>query len=468
MKTQLLVIGAGPGGYAAAFRAADLGLKVTLVDPEMNPGGICLHRGCIPAKALLHAAKIITQSKEAADIGITCDDLHIDTSKINRFKTDVVTKLTAGLGQLCRMRKIHYIQGRAKFLNSNTVDITTAEGQHAEWTYDHAILATGSAPMDLPFAPWSDRVIHSDQALNVDQVPGSLLMIGGGYIGLEFATFYAALGTRVTLVEMMPDILPGADRDVVALLKKRFTPRMAAVHTHTKITALEEKKDSCRATFENQEGQKWDGEFDKILVATGRRPETKDLGLEQTKIEIDEAGFVKVDRQRLTTDPSIYAVGDITGQPMLAHKATHEGLVAAGHIAGQQAAFDPAAIPAAVFTDPEIAWCGLTETEARGKNIPVKILKFPWMASGRARTLDKTDGMTKLVVEPDSGKILGMLIAGESASEMIGEGVLAMKKSATAQDLMQTVHPHPTLSETITDAAETYLNQSLHVYRSRT
>jgi len=466
--TPLLIIGAGSGGYAAAFRAADLGLQVTLVDIEKNPGGVCLYRGCIPTKALLHVSKIITQAQDAASIGISFNDLHADPARINRFKDDVVAKLTAGLGQLSKLRKIHYIQGRARFLDSNSVSVTTPDGQDSQITYDHAVLATGSTPIQLPFASWSDRVIPSALALNVETIPQSLLIIGGGYIGLEFASFYSALGTKVTIIEMMPDILPGADSDIVAILKKRFVARMAAVHVQCKVTAVEEKQDLCTVSFEDKDGRKTQAEFEKVLVAVGRKPLTHDLALDKTKIELDDDGCVKVNPQRQTSDPAIYAIGDLTGQPMLAHKAAHEGLVAAQNIAGQKTAFHPAAIPAVVFTDPEIAWCGLTETEAKEKDIPIKVLKFPWTASGRAVTLNRSDGLTKILVEPKSGKLLGMTIVGEFAGEMIGEGVLAMNKAATAEDIMQTIHPHPTLSETIPEAAAGFHNQSLHIYRPPT
>jgi len=468
MKTQILVIGAGPGGYTAAFRAADLGLKVMLVDAQKDPGGVCLFRGCIPTKALLHAAKLITQCKESADIGITCNDIRIEPSKINAFKDGVVNKLAGGLSQLAKARHIDFIQGRAQFLDSHTVSITGMDGQETTASFDHAVLAPGSAPVQLPFAPWSRQIMPSGPALNVDSVPQSLLIIGGGYIGLEFATFYSALGTQVTIAEMMPDILPGADRDVVAVLKKRLSTRLAAIHTRTKVSSIERKQDSCAVTFEDQESKKSNAEFEKVLVAVGRVPFTQDLGLEKTKIKCDEAGFVKVNPQRRTTDRAIYAVGDITGQPLLAHKASHEGLVAAANIAGKEKAFDSAAIPAVVFTDPEVAWCGLTETAAKEKNIPVKICKFPWMASGRAMTLNRTDGLTKIVADPQSGRVLGMTIVGESAGEMISEGVLAIGQKATVEDIMSTIHPHPTLSETIPEAAEAFHNLSLHIYRSRT
>ncbi len=463
--TSLLIIGCGPGGYAAAFRAADLGLEVTVVDPEKNPGGVCLYRGCIPTKALLHSAKIIADARLCREFGIEFDNLHIDLKKINACKDDIVTRMTEGLGQLRRLRKIRYIQGRARFIRSDAVRIDKADGSRQELSYDHAILATGSYPVHLPFEPSSERIMDSENALNVAQIPKTLLIVGGGYIGLEFATLYGEFGSRVTVVEMTPDLLPPADRDMVRLLEKQLTPRLEAVHTSTKVTQIKETPGGLSVTLEHSDGKTSAAAFEKVLVAVGRKPLTRDLGLENTKMELDPKGFVKINPSRLTHDPRVYAIGDITGQPMLAHKASHEGRVAAEAIAGKSAVFEPKAIPSVVYTNPEIVWCGLTEDEAKKQNRDVNVLKFAWPASGRAMTLKRTDGLTKLITDPQDGRVLGLSMVGDSASEMITEGTLAIEMGAVAKDIALTVHPHPTLSETIMEAAESFLGQSTHAYR---
>lgn len=464
---SLLVIGCGPGGYAAAFLAADLGLDVTVVNPDKNPGGVCLYRGCIPTKALLHAAKIISDSREAHNFGIEIQDININLGKINSWKDDVVNKLTEGLGQLRKMRKIRYIQGRASFINSGAVRIDTTEGEQKELSFDHAILATGSSSIHLPFEPKSDRIMDSEGALNVTSVPKTLLIVGGGYIGLEFATAYSELGSQVTVAEMLPDLLPPADRDMVALLEKKLSPRLKAIHTRTKVTQFKETQNGLLVTLQHDDGTSITEEFEKVLISVGRKPLTKDIGLENTRVELDPSGFVKVNGQRQTTDPKIYAVGDIAGQPMLAHKASHEGRVAAQVIAGQKAVFAPQSIPAVVYTNPEIVWCGLTEDEAKKQNRKVKILKFPWAASGRALTLKRTDGLTKLIVDAQDGRVLGLCIVGESASELVAAGALAIEMGAKAEDIAKTIHPHPTLSETVMEAAEGFLGQSTHIFHSK-
>ena len=462
-----MVIGAGPGGYSAAFHAADLGVEVTLVDSKENPGGVCLFQGCIPTKALLHSAKIIRDAAQAPRFGVEFKDLHVDLKKINAHKDEVVEKLTRGLGQLRKMRKIRYIQGRASFIRSDAVTIENPDGSRQELSYDQVILATGSCPVRLPFEPDSPRIMDSECALNVETVPKNILIIGGGYIGLEFASLFSDLGTTVTLVEMLPDLLMAADRDIVSILQKELSPRLAAIHTSTKVTAIKETPNGVSVAFEDKDGKTFSDEFEKVLVAVGRKPLTKNLGLENTQVTLDDHGFVKVNAQRLTTDPRIYAVGDIAGQPMLAHKATMEGVVAAEAVAGKKTAFAPRAIPSVVYTNPEIAWSGLTENEAKKQNLRVKILKFPWSASGRAVTLKRTDGLTKMIVDEQTGKILGLAMIGESASEMLAEGGLAIEMGATARDIARTIHPHPTLSETLKEAADSFAGQSLNLYRPK-
>jgi dihydrolipoamide dehydrogenase len=465
--TQLLVIGGGPGGYAAAFLAADLNLSVTLVDMEKHPGGVCLFRGCIPSKALLHAAKILSESREAHEIGLEFAAPKIHLNKLQEWKNSVVTRLTGGLGQLCQQRKINFVQGRATLLNSHTVKVTKTDKTEHMITYDHCILATGSAPIKLPFAPESARVMDSTTALDLKDIPPRLLVVGGGYIGLELGTVYHELGSKVTVVEMLPHILMGADRDLAVILEKRINGLFKGIMTNTKVTKIEELKDAMKVTFEDKDGKSFSEEFDKILVSIGRRPNTKDIGLENTQVQLTQRGFIQVNDQRQTTDPKIYAIGDIAGDPMLAHKASHEGRVAVEAIAGHKVAFEPAAIPAVVFTDPEIAWCGLTETEAKAQNREVKVVKFPWAASGRAITLNRIDGLTKLIIDPQTERVLGVAIAGVGAGEMIAEGVLAVEMGSVASDIKLSIHPHPTLSETIMESAESFFGQSTHIYRPK-
>lgn len=466
--TQVVVIGGGPGGYAAAFMAADLGLQTTLVDMELNPGGVCLYRGCIPSKALLHAARVINESHEAANWGIEFAAPKIDVDKLRQWKTGVVNKLTGGLGQLSKQRKVKYIQGRATFLNSNTLKIERVKGGEEQLRFEHAILATGSRPATIPgLSLDSPRVMDSTGALELTEVPKNLLVIGGGYIGLELGTVYAALGTQVSVVEMTAGLLPGADRDLVNILAKRINASFHAVMLNTKVTSISEEAEGIRVKLEGANLEQPEQVFEKVLISVGRKPNTGGLGLENTKVEIDARGFVKVDAQRRTADPAIFAIGDITGDPMLAHKASHEGRVAAEVIAGHKAAFEPAAIPAVVFTDPEIAWAGLTETEAKEQGRKVKVARFPWAASGRALTLDRTDGVTKLLIDPDTERVLGVGICGPGAGDLISEGVLAIEMAARAGDVGLTIHPHPTLSETLMNAADVFFGNATDVYRPK-
>ena len=464
---SVVVIGGGPGGYAAAFRAADLGQNVTLIDLDTNPGGVCLYRGCIPSKALLHAAKIVSESKDAKEIGISYKEPDIDLDKLRDWKNSVVQKMTGGLGILSKQRKINYIQGRATFLNSNSVEAQKSDGSKITVTYDKAILATGSRPIALPFAPDSKRVLDSTTALEIENIPQSLLLVGGGYIGLELGTVYAELGSQVDVVEMLPQLMTGADRDVANVLEKRLKIIFNTIMTATKVTAMKETSAGIKVSFEDKDGKTSSKEYEKVLVAIGRRPNTENLGLEHTKVTLSDRGFINVNAQLLTADPSIYAIGDITGNPMLAHKASHEGITAAESISGQKVAFEPNCIPAVVFTDPEIAWCGITETEAKAQGITVQVVKFPWGASGRATTLNRNDGMTKFMVEPQTERILGVSIVGPGAGELIAEGVLAIEMGAVVKDLAMSIHPHPTLSETMMETAESFYGHATHIYKPK-
>ena len=467
-KTHLAVIGAGPGGYAAAFLAADLGMDVTLIDPEKNPGGVCLYRGCIPSKALLHVAKLLNETEESKNWGITYQKPEIDLNRLREWKNEVVDKLTGGTGQLLKQRKIKHIKGWAVFQDSHSVEITDLNNEKQILNFNYAILAAGSRPAKIPALDLdSPRVLNSTTALDLTDVPKSLLVIGGGYIGLEMGTVYAALGAEVSVVEMMPGLLPGADRDLVRVLDKGLQSKFKNIWLETKVVEMKEVKDGIKVKFENKDGKTDEHKFEKVLIAVGRTPNSECLGLENTKVQIDKRGFVLVDAQRRTHEPSIYAIGDVAGEPMLAHKAYHEGRVAAEAIAGHKVAFEPQAIPAVVFTDPEIAWCGLTENEAKEQSIDVDVQRFPWAASGRAITMDRTDGLTKLIIDPESERILGMGIAGVGAGELIAEGVLAVEMAALASDVKLSIHAHPTLSETVMESAEMFFGQATHVYRPK-
>jgi dihydrolipoamide dehydrogenase len=468
ISTQLVVIGAGPGGYAAAFYAADRGLKVALVDPEANPGGVCLYRGCIPSKALLHVADVISESQHAKDFGLTFQPPKIDLDKLRSFKNSVVAQLTGGTGQIAKLRKIEYIQGRAGFRDARTLDVERKGGGKDTLTFEHAIIATGSQPSTIPgLSIDSPRVMDSTSALDLPDLPKSLLVVGGGYIGLELGSVYAALGSRVTVVEMTGGLLPGADRDLVNILAKRIEKICDAVLLNTKVVGMRAAKDAVTVTFEGDVPEK-EKPFDRVLISIGRRPNSRIPGLDRTKVQVDKRGFIVVDETRRTAEPTIYAIGDVVGEPMLAHKASHEGRTAVDAIAGDRnVAFEPLAIPAVVFTDPEIAWCGLTETDAEKQGRKVAIARFPWAASGRAITLGRTDGVTKLVLHPEGGRVLGVGICGPGAGELISEGVLAVEMGANAKDMAMTIHPHPTLSETLMESAEVFFGQATHVYRPK-
>jgi len=464
---QLVVIGAGPGGYAAAFLAADLGMEVAIVEKQANPGGICCYVGCIPSKAFLHAAKIISEARHAKAFGIEYNEPRIDVNKLRDWKQSVVSKLTGGLGQLTRARKIKYIQGEASFINSNTLKIKKADGSTEELSFQKAILATGSRPAVIPNLPKSPDIWDSTAALELSSIPQNLLVVGGGYIGMELGSVYHELGTKVSVVEMTPGLLPGADRDLTDILYKRVKGLFANIMLETRVVKMETSKNGITVTFADKEGKESKEEYNKVLVSIGRKPNSENLGLENTKVKVTPRGFVEINAQRQTADPNIYAIGDIAGDPMLAHKASHEGRVAVEAILGHKVAFEPKAIPAVVFTDPEIAWCGINETDAAKAGREVTVAKFPWAASGRALTLDRTDGLTKLIIDPKTQRVLGVGIVGVGAGEMIAEGVVAIEMGTVAEDLKLSIHAHPTLSETIMEAAESFFGQSTHIYKPK-
>jgi len=467
-KTHVAVIGAGPGGYPAAFLAADLGLEVTMIDPEDNPGGVCLYRGCIPSKALLHTAKVISEAEHFKSLGVTFNKPKINLDKLRDWKNSVVQKLVGGLGQLSKQRKVAYIQGRAAFVDSHTLEIKKADGEKQDLKFDYAIIATGSRPAEISgFPNDSMHLLNSTSALDLPEIPDTMLVVGGGYIGLELGTVYAALGTKVSVVEMMSGLMQGADRDLVRVLQKSSDKIFDKIMLDTKVVEMKESDKGIVVTFEGENIEEKHQTFDKVLVSVGRKPNSENIGLENTEVNIVEKGFIEVDDQRRTSERHIFAIGDVAGEPMLAHKATHEGRTVAEVIAGREVAFEPNAIPAVVFTDPEIAWCGLTETEAKEKNINFKVARFPWGASGRATTLDRNDGVTKLVIDPDTDRVLGMGIVGSGAGELIAEGVLAIEMGALASDLELTIHAHPTLSETVMESAEVYYGLSTHMYKPK-
>jgi len=465
---ELTVIGGGPGGYAAAFLAADMGMAVTLIDPRTNPGGVCLFEGCIPSKTLLNAVRLMHAAAAAEKWGLAFAKPEIDLAKLRQWKNDVVDKLTGGLGRLTQQRNITHIRGTAVFTGDDRLSIRTRDGAEQTLGFTNAIIATGSRAASVPGLDFDgDRIVDAGGALALKDVPGKLLVVGGGYIGLELGTVYAGLGAEVTVVEMTPGLLPGADRDLVNVLKKRLGGQFAAMEFETRVSNARVQKNGVMATLEGTDGASRKSLFDRVLVAVGRRPNTADIGLDQTGVELDDRGFVRVDEQCRTSVPHIYAIGDAAGEPMLAHKAAHQGRTAVEVVAGRPVAFEPAAIPGVVFTEPEIAWAGLTETRARQQKIKVAVSRFPWAASGRAATLDQSDGLTKLVVAPETERILGVGIVGPGAGEMIAEGVVAIEMGANLTDLRLSIHPHPTLSETLMEAADLYFGTATHFYRPK-
>jgi dihydrolipoamide dehydrogenase len=448
---NIAVVGGGPGGYAAAFLAADLGMKATLIDREQNPGGVCLYRGCIPSKALLHVAKLIDESRHAKNWGIEFGEPRIDIPRLRSFKEGVVSKLTGGLGQIAKARKVQYVRGDASFENSNTVRVKKNDGTEETLSFDRVVVATGSRPGVIPSLKLdSPRMLDSTSALDLADVPRTLLVIGGGYIGLELGTVYAALGSKVSVVEMTAGLLPGADRDLVLPLHKRLEKSFESILLNTTVTAVKEEANGIRVCFDGKDVKEHEKVFDKVLVSVGRKPNSEIPGLDRTQVRVGQRGFIQVNKHLQTDDPAIYAIGDVVGEPMLAHKASHEGRTAVEHIAGHKVAFEPNAIPAVVFTDPEIAWTGITETQAQNENREIKVAKFPWAASGRAMTLDRTEGMTKLIIDPATERVLGVI-----------------EMSALAKDVALTIHPHPTLSETVMQSAEVFFGTSTDLYRPK-
>jgi dihydrolipoamide dehydrogenase len=467
LHAEVLVLGAGPGGYSAAFRAADLGKQVVLVDRRATLGGVCLNIGCIPSKALLHAAKVIAETKEMSAHGLAFAAPAIDVDALRGWKDGVVSRLTGGLAGLAAQRKVQAVRGSGTFLSMNQLEVTAEDGGTTVVSFDQAIIAAGSEPVTLPFIPHDDpRVIDSTGALDLEGIPGRLLVLGGGIIGLEMATVYYELGSAVTVVEMMDQLIPGADKDLVAPLTRHITRRYQDIFLKTRVTAVQARPDGLEVSFEGGKAPAT-GTFDRLLVAVGRRPSGALVGAVNAGVRVDERGFIPVDKQLRTNVPHIFAIGDIVGQPMLAHKATHEGHVAAEVACGQRSYFDAKVIPSVAYTDPEVAWAGLTETEARAAGISYGKGVFPWAASGRSLSLGRDEGLTKLLFDQATGRLLGAGIVGPSAGDLITEAALAIEMGADAADIGLTVHPHPTLSETIGMAAEAFEGTITDLYLPR-
>lgn len=463
-KTELVVVGAGPGGYAAAFYAADKGKKVILVEQEDRLGGVCLNRGCIPSKALLHATELVRNAAESSHHGITFAAPTIDLDRLRTWKESILQKLGQGIAGLAKQRGVQVIKGRGHFEDSRTLRVETPDGQQF-FEFEHAIIATGSkSALPKAFDLGNPRIMTSRQALELQDIPSQLLIVGGGYIGMELGTVYAALGSQVVVVEALDSILAGADLDLVRPVLKFAQKHFKEIRLKTKVASMATSSKQIKVTLDAGGGQLKEEFYDRVLVAVGRVPNCDDLGLKNTKVERDDKGFIKVNQRQQTTDPALYAIGDVAGGVLLAHKAAKEARIAVEVITGEPSAFDQIVIPAVVFTNPEVAWCGLTENEARQKNIPIEVAKFPWGASGRALALDRTDGLTKLIIDPETERILGVGIVGHGAGELIGEGVLAVEMGATARDLAETVHPHPTLSETLMEAAEVFFGHATHTF----
>lgn len=467
MHVPVVVLGGGPGGYAAAFLAADLGMQVALVERDERLGGTCLLRGCIPSKALLHVGRVLAEAREMHDWGIAFAAPTIDMAALRARKDKVIATLTGGLAQLARRRNVTLVHGVARFVNSTTLEVAAPDGTSQRITFDHCILASGSRPARIPaFDIGSPRVMDSTGALELADKPESLLVVGGGYIGLEMGTVYAELGSKVSVVELTDTLLPGADRDLVKPLQKRLEGLFESIMLRTKVVKLEDTGGGVRVSFEGPEGASTK-EFSRVLVAVGRRPNSDGLGLENTQAVVNAKGFVEVDDRQRTADPHILAIGDVCGEPMLAHRASHQGKVAVEALHGEPALFAPRAIPAVVFTDPEIAWAGLTEQEATAAGRTVEISRYPWAASGRAHALGRIEGMTKMLVDPETDAVLGVGIVGPGAGELIAEGTLAIEMGCSARDLMETIHAHPTLGETVAFSAENYFGVATEIFRPR-
>lgn len=469
---QTVVIGGGPGGYHAAFKAADLGQKVILIDPLKNPGGVCLHWGCIPTKALLHVVKVKDEAREARNWGLTYAEPEIDIDQLRSFKDGVIEKLTGGLAQLVKQRKIEHIHGRARFTGENSLTVSLNDGGEEEITFENAVISTGASPISLPDIDLeSDRILYARSALELTDIPETLLVVGGGYIGLELGSVFGKLGSKVSVVEMMPGIMPGADRDLVDVFRKENEKEVfQEILTNTVVDDITETKGGLKVTMKSADGDKGTNKtetYTRVLLTVGQRPNTADLGLDAAGVKTSDRGFIPVDDQRRTNKSHIYAVGDVTGPPLLAHKANLEGKVAAEVISGHKSAYDPATIPAVEYTDPEIAWAGITEQQAEEQKLDVEVTSFPWAASGRALSMGTSVGKTKMIIDRKSERILGVGIVGKEAGQLISEGVLAIEMGAVAYDVAQTVHPHPTLSETLMEAAEMFYGSGIHVYKKK-
>ena len=456
----LVVLGSGPGGYTAAFRAADLGVEVILIEKYDNIGGVCLNVGCIPSKALLHTAEVINEAAEADHLGVSFNKPKIDIDKVRDYKSGIVSKLTGGLKQLAKQRKVTIVHGYGKFTSANTIEVEATDGAKTSIGFDNCIIAAGSRVTKLPFIPWDDpRVMDSTDALELEEVPKRMLVVGGGIIGLEMATVYDALGTDITVVELGSGLMPGADRDIVRPLERRIKKKYENIFLDTKVSEIKPTKDGLVCTFEgdkvgSKKGAPETDTFDRVLVSIGRSPNGKLVDAEKAGVAVNQWGFIEVDKQQRTNIDHIFAIGDVVGQPMLAHKATHEGKTAAENVAGHKAFFDARAIPSVAYTDPEIAWMGKTEDECKAEGIDVTKGAFPWAASGRSLSIGRNEGMTKVLFDKESGQLIGAGIVGTNAGELIAEAVLALEMGADAEDISLTVHPHPTLSETLNFAAE--------------
>ena len=461
LKTEIVVVGGGPGGYAAAFYAADLGRKVILVEKEKRLGGACLNRGCIPSKALLYASHTIATTRQSASRGITFAEPVIDLPKLRAWKESILQRLSGGITQLAKARGVQVIHGRGYFEDSRTLRVETEQGQQLI-SYENAIVAVGSRPaLPKAFDLGNPRVMTSTEALEIEDIPENLLIIGGGYIGMELGTVYAEMGSKVVLVEAMDSILAGADPDLARPIINYAKKNFREMRLKTKVSKMSTSGKQIKVEFD-MAGEKKEELYDRVLIAVGRSANAGDMGLENTKVSFDERGFIHVNDKQQTTDPYIYAIGDIAGGVLLAHKASKEARIAVEVIAGEDSAFQDITIPAVVFTQPELAWCGLTEAEAKAKGIAVQVSKFPWAASGRALSFDHPEGLTKLIIDPDTERVLGVGIVGYGAGELISEGALAIEMGATAKDIALTVHPHPTLSETIMEAAEGFYGHATH------
>ena len=462
-KADVVVLGAGPGGYAAAFYAAEKGRHVLLVEQEPRLGGVCLNRGCIPSKALLHATELMREAKESGPVrGIAFGEPSVDLAKLRAWKESILQRLGQGITSLAKSRGVAVLQGRGHFEDSRTLRVETREGQKFI-AYETMILAVGSQPAMPPaFDLGNKRIMTSTEALELEDVPKDLLVVGGGYIGLELGTVYATLGSRIVLVEALGSILSGVDADLARPVLKYAERAFKEIRLSTKVLKMATSGKQIKVTFE-VDGKPKDELYDSVLVSVGRTPNCGDLGLENTRVARDEKGFVKVNAQQQTDDPAIYAIGDVAGGALLAHKASKEARIAVETMTGEASTMEGVVIPAVVFTDPEVAWCGLTEAEARAQGTAIEVVKFPWSASGRALSLDRTDGLTKLIIEPDTERILGVGLVGARAGELISEGVLAVEMGATARDLAESVHPHPTLSETLMECAELFYGHATHV-----